>query len=180
MTLQYQKEFLKKIKQGKLSIKQASANLFELYANDVYRYAYSYCGNKEDAEDVVEETFVLVLEKLSGFKDQGIDIKFWLLRIARNKAFKKFENKIQPLSFELENDQIDEDESLLEALLGKEAEERLKKEISELHPEIRNIINLKIVEDYTFSEIAEICEMQLSQVKMRYYRALKELKRKML
>lgn len=62
-------------------------DLYQKYAQDVYRFAYWLCGDAQDAEDITSETFVRALT--STHEIQTETVKGYLLTIARNLAFKK-------------------------------------------------------------------------------------------
>ena len=51
------------------------------HANTVFKIAYNYCKNKYDAEDVVQNTFLKLLQRKDGFTDEE-HIKRWLIRVA--------------------------------------------------------------------------------------------------
>lgn len=60
--------------------------LYERYYDRVYRFALSKTGNVPDAEDVAQETFIRMVDKLGAFRWQGVPFSAWLFRIANNCA----------------------------------------------------------------------------------------------
>lgn len=60
------------------------AALYERYYDRIYRYALSRLGNRTDAEDLTQETFLKMVDKLHMFRWQGIPFAAWLFRIANN------------------------------------------------------------------------------------------------
>ncbi|MFN8411123.1 MAG: RNA polymerase sigma factor [Anaerolineales bacterium] len=61
--------------------------LYEKYAQDIYRFAYWLCGNIQDAEDITSETFVRALTSADEIRTETV--KGYLLTIAKNLTFKK-------------------------------------------------------------------------------------------
>ena len=61
--------------------------LYQKYAQDIYRFAYWLCGNAQDAEDITSETFVRALTASGEIKSETV--KGYLLTIAKNLAYKK-------------------------------------------------------------------------------------------
>ena len=55
------------------------------HANTVFKIAYNYCKNKYDAEDVVQNTFLKLLQRKDGFTDEE-HIKRWLIRVVINES----------------------------------------------------------------------------------------------
>jgi RNA polymerase sigma-70 factor (ECF subfamily) len=62
-------------------------DLYQKYAQDVYRFSYWLCGDAQDAEDITSETFVRALTSADEIRTETV--KGYLLTIARNLAFKK-------------------------------------------------------------------------------------------
>ncbi len=62
-------------------------DLYQKYAQDVYRFAYWLCGDAQDAEDITSETFVRALTSVNEIRTETV--KGYLLTIARNLAFKR-------------------------------------------------------------------------------------------
>ena len=61
------------------------ADLVNMYANNVYKIAVSYCNNRSDAEDIVQNVFIKLLKSKEKFKDDE-HVKRWLIRVAINES----------------------------------------------------------------------------------------------
>ncbi|MBI2887370.1 MAG: sigma-70 family RNA polymerase sigma factor [Chloroflexi bacterium] len=64
--------------------RQSLALLYERYYDRVYRFALARIGNRADAEDLCQETFLKMVDKLETFRWQGVPFAAWLFRIAHN------------------------------------------------------------------------------------------------
>ena len=153
------------------------SDLYQYYLNDVYRFSYSICGNQHDAEDITSQTFVEMFNYLEKFEWKGISLKFWLFRTAKNLAYRSFDKASK--SQTVENfDIIPEakEESFEKIVLDKDELKLVVAEIKGLKPNERELINLRVWEDMTFEEIAEILEEKAITVRQRFYRAVEKVR----
>ncbi len=136
--------------------------LIEKYRNNLYVMAFSVCKNTQDAEDVVQDTFIQYWAQKKEFVSEQ-HIRAWLIRVAINKAknkvntfFRKntlpLEDYMQTLTFESE-----ESSGLFEAVMG-------------LPVKYRIVIHLFYYEDYSVNEIADILKLTQGNVKVRLSR----------
>ena len=64
----------------------AVADLYRLFAADVYRLVYGLLGHREDAEEVMQDTFVYAIRNLSRFNPERASFRTWLFVIATSRA----------------------------------------------------------------------------------------------
>lgn len=136
--------------------------LMERYQNHLYRIAFSICQNREDAEDVVQDTFLQYHILKKEFEDET-HIRAWLMRVAINKSrnivrafWRKHRQSLESYMEELDFPDT-ESSALFEAVLR-------------LPEKQRTVIHLFYYEDYTIKEIAEILHVSESNVKVRLNR----------
>ena len=145
--------------------------LAERYQNNIYSAAFNICRNPQDAEDVVQETFLKYYCIHKDFEDEE-HIRAWLLRVAINKA------KNQVLSFWHKNKQALDD--YIETLAFETPEsEDLFETVMMLPEKMRIVIHLFYYEDYIVKEIARILKISESNVKVRLNRGRELLKGKL-
>jgi len=148
--------------------KKEFEELFNRYKYDIYRIAYTYVNNKDDALDVVQETAYQAYISKNKIRNKS-KFKSWILTIAVNKS-KDFLKKKKPILI----DDV--------TLLGKNTTEDKENlalfmdSLRSLAIDEKHIIVLKIYFEYTFEMISEKLKMSTSTVKSRYYRALEKLK----
>lgn len=146
----------------------------------VYNMALKYCGNSYDAEDIVQETYLMAFNKFHQLRDKT-KCKPWLLRILRNNFLKSYQKKKiqQRLT---ESDYVD---YLKEALAGDSAEALLvKASTKELVDEAMNrlpvkykeVLVLYYMEDLLYKEIAAALNIPIGTVMSRLTRARNSLK----
>jgi len=158
--------------------------LVNRYQQRVLSLVYRHVRNQETAQDITQDIFLKVFRKLQNFKG---DSKFssWLFRIAVNESIdfirsQKRKNE-ESLESAVERGLEVRDQSAtadVHASHARNMETRsVQKALVSITPEMRSMIILKVYEEKTFDQIAEILDLPLSTVKSRLYKALEELGR---
>lgn len=152
----------------------AMAELFGMLAPKIKGICYRYTGNAFDAEDLLQETFIIVFTKLDSFKEEG-SFEGWVRRIAVNTSINWLKkNKVIQQMQELngKNEMIEENnEETLEDIHGNE----LMQHIAQLPEGYRTILNLFAIEGMSHKEIAGQLGINESTSRSQYARAKKAL-----
>ena len=146
--------------------------LYSLYVDAMYNIGMRMLGNKEDAEDVVQDSFVDAFKNLASFK---YDSTFgaWLKRIVINKSINYLKKKkiavvpIEDHEFHL----TEEANEKVDAVDIK----KVQVGITKLPAGYQQILNLYLIEGYDHIEIGEILDIATSTSKSQYHRAKKKL-----
>lgn len=149
-------------------MKQTVQELVALYQNNLFAAAFNVCKNAQDAEDIVQDTFIRYYTINKEF-DNEQHIRAWLLRVAINKAKNanhtfwrrnklSLEDYLETLTFE-----TPQSENLFETVM-------------QLPEKYRIVIHLYYYEDYSVREIADILRLSESNVKVRLSRGRSLLK----
>ena len=153
------------------------------------RTAVRMTKNENDAEDLVQETFVKAYRFWDSF-ELGSNCRAWLFKIMTNMFINEYRSK----SRSPETVNVDElDDSFLYGQLstssGEENPEKelfarifdddVRKAIKELPDDFRMVVVLSFLEGFSYEEIAEITDLQLGTVKSRLHRGRKLLQRKL-
>lgn len=158
---------VKKAQQGN---DKAFLLLFQQYEADIYRMAYVYVKNQDDALDLVQEVAYQSFKNISTLKKPEY-FKTWLMKITINCALNVINRnkKVIPLNadFEVLNGADDEDIALTISL---------NKLIDTLKEDEKSVILLKYYDDRTLKEISEILDIPLGTAKSVLYRALDKLR----
>lgn len=157
------------------------SRLVETYSGVIYRLAVKLLANPQDAEDILQETFIKAHQHLSGF-DGRSSLSTWLYRIATNEALMLIRRqKHTPISIE-EPVEADEPEQpplqivdwccMPEAeLMSAEARAYLDRAIDQLSPNLRVVFLLRDIEGLSTLETAEVLTLSETAVKTRLSRA---------
>lgn len=149
-------------------MKQTLEELVERYRNNLFAVAFNVCKNAQDAEDVVQDTFLRYYTMKKEF-DSEQHIRAWLIRVAINKA-----KNCNRTFWRRNKCSIEE---YMETLMFETPEsENLFETVMKLPEKYRIVIHLFYYEDYTVHEIAEILNLGESNVKVRLSRGRALLK----
>jgi len=158
--------------------KNAFGEIYELLLDRVYRFIYFRTGNKEDAEDLTETVFIKIWKSIPSYKNKGLPFEAWVFRIARNIVIDHYRTKKPKITLD-ENlkDSLPDNKETPEDLLHNEMLKKIILNKMRLLPEAyKEIIILKFIEDKENSEISDILEKPIDQVRVLQSRALKALK----
>lgn len=141
----------------------------------VYLAIVNIVKNKEEAEDLTQETFITAIERLNQFQGNA-SLQTWLIRIAINKAL-DFKRKKQISTVQVADiqDKIASEADPLKALLVSENKQQVHYMINRLKPNYQEVIKAYYLKDMSYQEIADIEGVELKTVESRLYRAKKQL-----
>lgn len=168
---------------------QAHALLYQQHAAYIYRLVYSLLRNREDAEEVLQDSFEYAFRRLDHFDARKSAFKTWLYRIAISRCRNKRRRKWLPtfsLSHLLGQDDQAEDYQLTdhdtpqpeEAAELTSRQQAVWEAIGELSDKLRETAVLRYYEGLTYDEIGEILEIpgKTAESRMRLaHKALREL-----
>ena len=155
----------------------------ETYLDDVYRAVFCCCGNRENAEDAVQNAFLKLLRENEFKFNDDEHIKRWLITVALNECknvWKSFWNR-NKVSF----DDLDTEPSYHDNIheihnecgsAYKDISEELIEALDKLPKNYRAVIHLYYYEEYSVKEIAAILGISESNVQVRLKRARDKMK----
>lgn len=162
-------KLVEEILDGNIDSFNILVNKYEFY---VLKFIYNMIKDKEAAEDITQEVFITIYNKLYMY-DSRHKFTNWMLQIAKNKCidYMRKYKRVYESNIEEVRDVSSNDMSPQEALEYKETKQQVETFIKELDETDRQILTLKYSQDITFNDIASILEMNISAVKRRYYKA---------
>lgn len=162
-------EIIKRAKNGYTS---DIANIINNNIQSMYRVAFSILKNEDQMLDAISNTVVIVFEKISTLKYEEY-FKTWLTKILINECYKILKHNKKVLYFEnadLENS----------SYTDKYEDVDVKRVISKLDKDLKQLVLLYYFEDFSVKEISEILKIPAGTVKSRLYRAREVLKNELL
>ena len=162
--------------------KDAANELISTYYKCVYKEIYFKVSDEELSLDLTQETFIAVLRGLKTFDWSKASFKTWIVRIAGNKVTDYFRSRQhhENILTEIMDDEItatraDSTDVELESLDNLSVEE-LERMYGHHHSKEWQVFKMKVYEGYTFVQIADRLDMEVSTAKSKYYSMVKRIR----
>lgn len=148
--------------------------LFERHNKHLYNFFLRMTGNSDDSEDLVQEVFFRMLNYRRNYRDNS-RFETWMFQIARSVRIDAYRKSLR--SGPLPKDQIliDPDPGPEENLMKKSETDLLRRALSMLPNEKREVLLLSRFENMEFRDIARVLNARETTVKVRAHRAVREL-----
>lgn len=159
--------------------------LFHSYYSSLVVYASTFLGDREKAEDIVQELFVKLWERKTFFPKEDESIKRFLYVTTRNSIIDYFRSKensvrLKSQDINITNIVINIDSEDLESEMEYAEKLRIIKEaVDELPPKCRDIFNKVYFEEKKYSDVAEELNVSLNTIKTQMFRAFSKLKERL-
>jgi len=156
----------------------AFVSVYRTYAPAVYRFCLARVGRPEDAEDLLQQTFLRVVEALPRYEDRGLPFGAWLFRIARSVTVDQHRRRRDELSLDIEGG---EPNGVPPAPLAIDLGDRemLLAALASLTPDQREVVRLRFFADLTARECGLVLGRDEAAVRALQWRALAALRRAM-
>jgi RNA polymerase sigma-70 factor (ECF subfamily) len=155
---------------------KAQYQLYKQYSKAMYNIAMRFMDNKMDAEDILQDSFIIAFNRLGELKNKDV-FGSWLKRIVINKCISQQRKK------KIQFEEIDEtrfgDDSALDDALPNIDPALVHDAIKELPHKGRTVLVLRALEGYKHQEISEMLDISVSTSKTQYSRALVLLNKKL-
>ncbi len=150
----------------------------------LYNYALRMTGNKEDASDLLQETYLKAFRFWDKF-EQGTNLRAWMFRIMKNtyiNLYRKESKEPDKVDYEeiegyynLVRDQSSDDNDLQQKMFGQLLDDDVSKALEKLPEEFRTVVILCDIEGLAYEEIAEFLQIPVGTVRSRLHRGRKLL-----
>lgn len=160
--------------------------LYDRYAPSLLSVCFRYCGNREDAEDILHDGFIKIIQKIQTFKMRNDgSLEAWMRRIMVNTALNFLRDRMKVKSFvdidpileklnHYDEEKIDEEEKYLSM-----GQEKIMNLICELPAGYRTVFNMYVFEEYGHKEIAELLQFSENTSKSQLSKARAMLRKKL-
>jgi len=165
------------VRQAQKGNPEAFAQLFEAHFDSLYRYIALKVGNRADAEDLTQQTFLKALESIGSYRWRGLPFSSWLFRIAHNQTVDYYRKRSKE-----QNIPLDETRALASDDPASLAEQRitlsqLAVACQQLTEAQREVIYLRFGNEMSVAETAKIMGKREGAVKVLQHDAVKKLRK---
>lgn len=174
MILQHNEGEMEALRRGDT---KAFASVFDLYHSYVYALSFRYLRSRDDAEDVVQHTFMRFWELRETFS-YGHNIKNLLFTIAKNHILNEIRHRtlVEEKHKEILSDSTDLEGELFDHIANVDFKKHLMKMIDQLPPQKRDVCLYKIMNNMNNQEVADLMGISVPTVKSHYTHAIKMLR----
>lgn len=171
--------FQELIHRAKNGEQDAFGLLYEEHLTPVFRYAFARLGNREEADDIAQETFLRAYKAIDRFEVTTENFLPYLFTIARNLLINKSKKKT-PVSMtgeemERQSGELHADASALE----REQKEVIQRALAHLTESEREIIELRFFAERSYAEIAILTEKREDAIRQQVARALRKMRQQL-
>ncbi|HKK54148.1 MAG TPA: RNA polymerase sigma factor [Patescibacteria group bacterium] len=168
-------QLIKKCQNGSL---ESFGPLYDKYIKKIYNYLYYRVPDKAVAEDVCSQTFIKALKAINSYSENKGTFSAWLYRIAKNNLidyYRAYKNDLN-----VDDLWYLEDDTDIESTADKKVKlDKIKNCLNHLKKEQKEIIILRVWDELTYSEIAEIVDKSETSCKMIFSRSLEKIKQEL-
>jgi RNA polymerase sigma-70 factor (ECF subfamily) len=146
--------------------------LFRAHYGEIVRYLAVRLGSREEAADVASEVFVEAFRRVPGLRWRGRPVLAWLYRVASNMAadhVRRARREVPAPEVEPEGAAADAGDALADR-------EALRRALHELPPDYQLVVHLRLVEGYSFAEVAKMTGRSVGACQMLVLRAGRQLR----
>ncbi len=175
-------KWIRKAKKGDIGAYQ---NIYEAFARKILNFIYRMVNSPEEAEDLTQDTFIAVYQKLGTLKNNR-KFESWLFRIARNYVYQRYRARTpSTISIDALNENgqkpiqiADTKKNPDEAFQALELEDVVADAISGLPEKYREVFVLSALQHFSYQQIADIVGHSLPSVKTDIHRARLEVRKR--
>lgn len=166
-------DIVKKLKTGDT---EAWNMLVESFSKKVYNLALNFAGNKDDAADMTQEIFLKIYNNIDKFEEER-NFSSWVMKLSKNYCIDFWrKNKSSRQNVELDenlytNSVHDQALTPEDSLVQKNDITYLRQKLLQLPPDLRSLIIMRDIQDYSYQEISENLDIPLGTTKSRINRA---------
>ncbi len=167
---------------------RAFAEIVELYKDKLYHLGYRMTSNRQEAEDVVQDTFLRVFHNLDRY-DENQKFSTWIYRIATNLCIDRLRKRKNVYSLDAESSDHEgldgysmlpsDDRTPESELMLSETQRVIHEAMETLPPKYKSVMVLRYLQDLSLQEISDVLNMPVTTVKTRVHRGREFMRKKL-
>lgn len=152
-------------------------DIYVKYGEIVYKYVFCLTGEEDSTSEIVQETFLVAVKDINKFRGD-CKVSTWLCQISKYIWYKKLkkERSKKEVSLDTLQNSLFLEEPIEEKFCNKESQLQLFKKLQELDEQTRNVMYLRILGNFEYSEIAEIMNKTSNWARVVFFRGKQKLK----
>lgn len=158
--------------------RRAFDELVRRHQRAVWHLARRYVRNDADASDVAQQCFVRAFRGIGGFRGAAT-FRSWLYRIAINLSINHLRDHARQKAEELAEDAATARATGPQRIIAGEDQAALRAAIAELPPKQRMVLELRIYDELSFKEVAELADCSENAAKVNFHHAVKRLRERL-
>lgn len=156
------------------------AQLYERYYDRMFRFVYARVGNRPDAEDLTQEVFVKMVDKIGTFRWQGIPFSAWLFRVGHNTITDYMRRKqVRGVTMSVDDLPLISSDDPEEEVARKMSLEAIAANMRRLSPAQQEVLALRFGADLSVLETARTLKKAEGTIKATQFQAFQALRRLM-
>jgi len=176
--LEYDRELATRIRGGE---REAFAELVRLYQKKIFTLAYGFFRDRDDALEIVQETFMRIHGKIGSYQPDH-SLQSWIYRLSRNLCVDYYRKYAKKRKLEQGFDGVPERqlacaEDCLAVWESRQLNEAVDRAVESLSLRQKEVFSLKYRQGMKLQQVAEIMAISLGTVKALHHRALKRIRR---
>ena len=169
-------EIVREAQQGSL---ESFHRLYQSYSKAIYNFIVRLVGERADAEDLTQETFLKAHSELKKLRDPA-QFKYWLYRIARNEVYQKLRKSQRATVVSIDDEEVSYYDFLEDGSSGLDPESQvlslelnqvIQQALDGMAPKYRDVFILAVFQKESYENISKIVGRSLLSVKTDIYRA---------
>jgi RNA polymerase sigma-70 factor, ECF subfamily len=159
---------------------EAFGALYERFAPPVHRYLFAHLSNRMDAEDLTEEAFLRVWNRLPEYRDQGVPFVAYLMRVARNVLIDFYRSNNKTILNPIEDDHTNgnhQETATQDPLSSRLERQELREVLNKLREDYRSVLVARFISGLSPEETAQVMGRTAGAVRVLQHRAIGALKK---
>lgn len=152
--------------------------LYRRYGEGLLRHLLCILGKKEEAEEILHESFLLLIKKINFYEERPElknSFKAWFFRLGTNLAIDELRRR-KTRAEKSWDSELREEETEEDAMIERERESMIGRLLQDLPSLQRTLLSLRVYEDLSYLEIAAVCGKDINSVKQGLFQARKKMK----